>query len=89
MAKEDHMIGLLIIYHCKPGMRDAFYQEIVKRRVGAAAKAEPGNVHYEYYLPAEAADDLLLFEGWKDQAALDYHKTTQSFKDLQELKKNT
>lgn len=80
------MIVLNVTYRCRPGMRDEFLERIMTEGIDAASRAEAGNAKYDYYLPAEGGDELLLIEKWRDEAALSAHAETPHFKRLGEFK---
>ena len=41
--------------------------------IDAACRAEAGNIRYDYYLPFDGGDELLLVEKWRDGDALKAH----------------
>lgn len=80
------MIVLHVTYHCKPGMRENFYRQIVLEGLDAASRAEEGNLQYDYYVPVNGTDELLLIEKWKDYEALAVHGRRPHFARIGELK---
>ena len=80
------MIVLNVTYLCHPGMRDAFLQSIRAEGIDAARRAEDGNAQYEYFLPTDGGDRLLLLEKWRDAEALSAHARQAHFARLGELK---
>lgn len=80
------MIVLNVTYKCRAGMREAFLESIAAEGIGSASRAENGNVKYDYYVPADSGDELLLIEKWKDEEALAAHGATEHFNRLKELK---
>ena len=80
------MIVLNVTYKCLPGKRDAFLAAIKKEGIDVASRAEAGNIKYDYYLPAEGGDELLLLEKWKDAESITEHGRQAHFKRLGELK---
>ena len=80
------MIYVFVTYRCKPGKREAFYNEIKKRGIDAKSRAEEGNSRYEYFFSVEEPDSILLAEEWKDAEAFAFHGQTAHLKELQELK---
>ena len=81
------MIVLNVTYKCKPDMRDEFLEMIYKEGIDAASRAEEGNIKYDYYMPVDNSDDLLLVEKWRDAEALAAHGKQEHFARLGELKK--
>ena len=67
------MIVLNVTYKCKPGMNKAFLDKLNEEGLGAACRAENGNIKYHYYLPTDGSDELLLVEKWEDKEALKAH----------------
>ena len=80
------MIVLNVTYKCKPGMRDRFLEKIAAEGIDAASRAEAGNIRYDYYLPADGGDELLLLEKWRDAEALAEHGRQPHYGKLKVLK---
>ena len=80
------MIVLNVTYRCKPGMRDAFLQQLTGEGLDAACRAEAGNIKYDYYIPCVGGDELLLVEKWLDADALDAHKQLPHFARIGQVK---
>ena len=86
ILKEETMIVLNVTYKCKTDMRDEFIKAIINEGLDEASRAEEGNFKYDYYIPTDGSDDLLLVEKWSGQEALDIHSNQPHFKRLGELK---
>ena len=67
------MIVFNVMYKCKPGKRDAFLQRIKDEGIDVACRADRGNICYDYFIPADGSDNLLLLEKWEDARTLDEH----------------
>lgn len=80
------MLTLNVIYRCKPGQREAFYQELCALNIRDISTQEDGNSKYDYFFAAEAPDDLMLIEIWSDHSAWEAHSKTETFAKLQALK---
>jgi len=80
------MIVLNVTYKCKPDMREEFLERIITEGIDVASRAEAGNIKYDYFVPTDGSDDLLLVEKWKDANALTEHSKQPHFKKLGELK---
>ena len=80
------MIVLNVTYKCRPGMREEFLESIITEGIDDASRAEAGNIKYDYYLPFDGGDELLLVEKWRDEAALSAHSAAPHFARLGELK---
>ena len=81
------MIVLNVTYRCGRDMRDRFLEAITAEGIDAASRAEEGCLKYDYYLPADGRDELLLIEKWSDAEALGAHAQMPYFKRLGELKR--
>ena len=67
-------------------MREEFLESIITEGIDDASRAEAGNIKYDYYLPFDGGDELLLVEKWRDEAALSAHSAAPHFARLGELK---
>ena len=64
------MIVLNVTYKCKTDMREKFLERIILEGLDDASRAEEGNMKYDYYIPTDGSNDLLLVEKWRDDGAL-------------------
>ena len=80
------MIVLNVTYKCKPELREEFLETILREGIEEASRSEAGNLKYDYYLPFDGGDDLLLVEHWRDETALKAHAETPHYAKLKELK---
>ena len=67
------MITINIRYAGANGSARAFAREMTESGTVAAIRAEDGNLRYEYYVPLEDPETVLLIDCWRDQAAIDAH----------------
>ncbi len=80
------MIVLNVTYKCKPEMRAEFLEMIMTEGIDIACRAEEGNIKYDYYLPIDNENELLLVEKWRDPDAFASHSRQPHFARLGELK---
>ena len=80
------MITLHLYYTGTNGSARAFAEEMVRRGVTAAIRAEDGNLRYEYYFPMDDPDTVLLIDQWRDQAAIDAHHASPMMADIAALR---
>ena len=80
------MIVLNVTYKCTPEQRDAFLKKLNEEGLAAACRAEEGNLKYDYYLPADGSDEILLVEKWRDSDALAEHGRQPHIARLKALK---
>ena len=55
---------LLVTYTAKPGMRSNFLREVAESKILETIRRESGCLAYEYFLPAEDGERILLVEKW-------------------------
>ncbi len=67
------MITINIRYSGENGAARAFAEEMTASGTVAAIRSEAGNLRYEYYIPMDDPETVLLIDSWKDQAAIDVH----------------
>ena len=80
-----YMFVLLVRYKCKQGCRDRYYEAISEKHIDEMSRAEEGCLRYEYSY-GMAEDELLLTEVWQDAEAIEFHKNSEHFAKLGELK---
>ena len=80
------MIVLNVIYKCRPEKRDEFLEMIIAEGIDADSRADDGNIKYDYYLPADGGDELLLIEKWRDADAFAAHGKQPQYARLGKLK---
>ena len=79
------MIILFVKYKCKPGCREAYFDAIKDNHIDEMSRAEDGCIRYEYSFGI-ADDELILTEVWQDAQAIDFHKNSEHFAKLGDLK---
>ena len=67
------MITIIIKYYGANGAAKRFVNEMLSTGIVDEIRKEEGNIRYEYFLPFDADDYVLLIDSWKDQSALDKH----------------
>ena len=75
-----------LYYTGASGAARAFAEEMEKSGLAAAIRAEDGNERYEYFLPMDDPETVLLIDCWRDQAALDRHHASPMMKSLAALR---
>ena len=66
-------IVINIIYTGDNGNARRFAEEMTASGVVGSIRREDGNERYEYYLPMDNGESVLLIDRWRDQRALDLH----------------
>lgn len=67
------MITVNLRYSGSHGAARRFADEMMSTGTVRAIREEPGNVRYEYYIPIDDPETVLLIDSWEDQAAIDAH----------------
>lgn len=75
-----------IYYTGKNGAARAFAKEMTESGLVAQIREESGNLKYQYFLPLEDDETVLLIDRWKNQAALDAHHKSPMMKQIAELR---
>lgn len=84
--KINNRLLVNVSYIIKPGKRDEFLEKVREQQIIKASKAEPGNIKYEYYIPADTDNVLFLMEIWANREVQELHGKTEHYKRLQLLK---
>ena len=79
------MFVLLVKYKCKPGCRAAFFNAIRNNHIDEMSRSEEGCIRYEYSYGI-ADDELILTEVWQDAKAIEFHKNSEHFARLGDIK---
>ncbi len=66
-------ITVNLYYTGKNGAARLFAEEMISSGTVADIRAEAGNLRYEYFLPVEDPETVLLIDSWRDQEAIDAH----------------
>lgn len=62
-----------IYYTGQNGNAKKFIEEMNASGIVQAIRAEKGNLRYEYFVPLDDEETVLLIDSWENQAALDMH----------------
>ena len=66
-------ITVNLYYTGKDRSARKFAEEMESSGTAPAIRAEKGNLRYEYFLPMNDPETVLLIDSWEDQAAIDLH----------------
>lgn len=83
----ENLILVNVRYTVKPGKREDFLKKVADQGIILHSKEEEGNRKYEYSIPLDSENDLLLTEIWDSAASQALHGETEHYRKLQELKK--
>lgn len=66
-------ITVNIYYKGQNGSAGDFAREMTETGVVDRIRAEEGNLRYEYFVPIEDPETVLLIDSWRDQHSIDVH----------------
>lgn len=79
-------ITVNLYYTGEKGNARKFAEEMIKSGTVEAIRKEEGNLRYEYFLPLEDPETVLLIDSWKDQEAIDRHHASPMMERITELR---
>ena len=80
------MITVNIYYTGKNGNAQNFAREMEKTGTADRIRAAKGNLRYEYFIPMNDPETVLLIDCWEDQASLDRHHASPMMKTIAALR---
>ena len=80
------MITVNIYYTGKNGNAQNFAWEMEKTGTADRIRAAKGNLRYEYFIPMNDPETVLLIDCWEDQASLDRHHASPMMKTIAALR---
>ena len=80
------MITVNLYYKGSNGSARAFAEEMEASGIAENIRKEPGNLRYQYFLPLDDPETVLLIDSWTDQAAIDAHHTSPMMTQLAALR---
>lgn len=79
-------ITINIYYNGKNGNAKKFAEEMLSSGIVDRIRAEKGNLRYEYFIPFDDNETVLLIDCWENQEALDIHHATPMMKEIISLR---
>ncbi len=79
-------ITMNLYYTGTEGSARKFAEEMEKSGIADAIRAEAGNEKYEYFVPLDDPETILLIDSWKDQESLDIHHKSPMMGQLAALR---
>lgn len=79
-------ITVNIYYTGKNGAARRFAEEMTKSGTVDKIRSESGNLRYEYFLPLEDPETVLLIDKWTDQRSIDIHHASPMMQTIAELR---
>lgn len=75
-----------IYYKGKDGAAIAFAKEMIESGLVAEIQSKEGNLRYDYFLPLEDKETVLLIDQWANQEALDLHHQSATMQKILDLR---
>lgn len=75
-----------LYYTGKDGAARKFAEEMERLGIAERIRRESGNLRYEYFLPLNDPESVLLIDIWEDQQALDRHHASPMMKEIAALR---
>ena len=79
-------ITVNLYYTGKNGNARAFADEMQKSGIADRIRAEKGNLRYDYFLPLNDCETVLLIDSWENQEAIDLHHASPMMKEIAALR---
>lgn len=80
------MITIHIYYKGENGNAKKFAQEMISSGIVNDIRAQSGNIRYEYFLPFQENETVLLIDSWENQSALDIHHASPMMSQIMALR---
>ncbi len=69
-------ITVNIYYKGENGSANEFVKEMIESGTVEAIRKEKGNIRYDYFVPVDMPETVLLIDSWDSQEAIDAHHAT-------------
>lgn len=79
-------ITINIFYSGEGESAKKFAEEMISCGIVDDIRAEEGNIRYEYFIPFDDPQTVLLIDSWKDQSSLDKHHASLMMTKIAELR---
>ena len=80
------MITINIYYTGKNNSARAFAEEMIESGIVDRIREEEGNIRYEYFLPIDNQETVLLIDSWTNQHAIDEHHKSSMMQEIIRLR---
>lgn len=79
-------ITVNIYYSGENGNARKFAEEMESSGTAELIRNEKGNIRYEYFLPLNDTETVLLIDSWKDQKSINEHHASFMMKTITQLR---
>lgn len=75
-----------IYYKGQNGSAKMFANEMISSGIVDEIRNKDGNLRYDYFVPLDDNETILLIDSWKDQLSLDKHHKSETMKKIIDLR---
>lgn len=75
-----------IYYTGSNGSAKRFAEEMINSGIVNEIRNKRGNIRYEYFLPIDDEETILLIDSWENQEVLDEHHKSETMNKIIELR---
>ena len=75
-----------IYYKSESGNARKFSEEMISSGIVDEIRLKKGNLRYDYFIPLDDDNTILLIDSWENQEALDAHHNSDTMKKIAELR---
>lgn len=75
-----------LYYTGRNGSAQQFTHEMEASGIADRIRNEAGNLRYEYFVPMDDPETVLLIDSWQDQESLDAHHASPMMNELAQLR---
>ena len=75
-----------IYYSGDNGLARQFAKEMIETGIVDEIRRKKGNLRYEYFLPMNNDETVLLIDSWENQEALDEHHNSETMNKIMKLR---
>ncbi|MBD5147154.1 MAG: antibiotic biosynthesis monooxygenase [Ruminococcus sp.] len=79
-------ITINIYYSGENGNARKFAEEMESSGTAALIRGEDGNERYEYFIPLDDTETVLLIDSWRDQQSIDRHHASDMMETITRLR---
>ena len=79
-------IVMNLYYTGTNGSARKFAEEMERSGTAGLIRRESGNLRYEYFLPMDDPETVLLIDAWADQRSLDLHHASPMMETITQLR---
>ena len=79
-------ITVHLFYKGKNGAARKFVEEMESSGTADLIRKEEGNLRYDYFIPMNDPETVLLIDSWKDQSSIDIHHSSPMMSSIAALR---